>query len=169
MSGHSGKLPSRCETLANVLIILVCIMISAVIIMRWVSPKWPHASAPKLASGDAIAIPGAHFLGDRPTLILFLRAGCHFCTESGPLYQKIVAKANFSKRIRLLAILPESSAEGKAYLKKLGIGEVTSIQGGHPGVRGTPTLVLVNKQGIVVHSWIGKLPPNKEAEVLEAL
>jgi thioredoxin-related protein len=34
------------------------------------------------------------------------------------------------------------------------------------GVRGTPTLLLIDKQGAVKESWVGKLPPDKETEVL---
>jgi hypothetical protein len=33
----------------------------------------------------------------------------------------------------------------------------------------TPTFVLVNKEGIVINTWRGQLPPAKEVEVLEQL
>ncbi|MDQ3750112.1 MAG: hypothetical protein M3367_14050 [Acidobacteriota bacterium] len=36
-------------------------------------------------------------------------------------------------------------------------------------VDGTPTLLLVNDKGEITNSWIGKLPPNKEAEVINKL
>jgi hypothetical protein len=37
------------------------------------------------------------------------------------------------------------------------------------GVRGTPTLLLVNDAGVVTDVWTGKLQPDQEAQVLAAL
>jgi hypothetical protein len=36
-------------------------------------------------------------------------------------------------------------------------------------VNGTPTLIEANSEGVVVDSWRGKLPSDKEAEVLNRL
>jgi hypothetical protein len=37
------------------------------------------------------------------------------------------------------------------------------------GVTGTPTLILVNREGAVDGVWVGKLPPEGETEVLGRL
>jgi hypothetical protein len=37
------------------------------------------------------------------------------------------------------------------------------------GVQGTPTLLLVNKEGVITSSWRGKLPSEKELEVMARL
>jgi hypothetical protein len=37
------------------------------------------------------------------------------------------------------------------------------------GVRGTPTLLLVNNTGKIADFWVGKLSPDKEAEGLRRL
>lgn len=36
------------------------------------------------------------------------------------------------------------------------------------GVRGTPTLLLINDKGVVIKSWVGRLPIDKEGEVITA-
>ena len=37
------------------------------------------------------------------------------------------------------------------------------------GVRGTPTLLLVNDAGVVTDVWVGKLEPDQQTQVLAAL
>jgi hypothetical protein len=37
------------------------------------------------------------------------------------------------------------------------------------GVSGTPTLLLIDGGGAIKESWVGKLPPDKETEVLSRL
>jgi thioredoxin-related protein len=101
-------------------------------------------------------------------LILALSTTCHFCTESGPFYQRI---AEERAGARLIALLPQSIEESRQYLNKLGIevSEVRQSPTGALGVTGTPTLILVNNEGAVVNFWVGRLPAEKEAEVLSNL
>lgn len=37
------------------------------------------------------------------------------------------------------------------------------------GVTGTPTLLLLNRNGVVVDTWVGKLAPDKQTEALQAI
>ncbi|HEX8686998.1 MAG TPA: hypothetical protein VF654_10865, partial [Pyrinomonadaceae bacterium] len=57
------------------------------------------------------------------------------------------------------------------YLRELNVpvGEVRQAAFKDLGVRGTPTLLLVNGEGVVTGSWFGKLSPEKEEEVLGRL
>ena len=70
--------------------------------------------------------------------------------------------------LRLIAVFPQEVRQGQTYLNQLGVAvdEVRQFQMGAIGVRGTPTLILVDNQGVVKESWIGKLPEAKEADVM---
>ena len=59
---------------------------------------------------------------------------------------------------------------GKKYLDDLRvpIGNLRNIPFNTIGVNGTPTLLLVNNEGKVTASWKGKLPSEKESEVLNS-
>jgi thioredoxin-related protein len=76
-----------------------------------------------------------------------------------------------SKSTKLIAVLPQEVNVGQQYLAdlKVPISEVKKIDPNFLGVSGTPTLILVNNAGEVVDSWTGKLPPDKEIEVLKKL
>jgi len=47
----------------------------------------------------------------------------------------------------------------------VGISDVRQAALSSLGARGTPTLILVNNNGIITDSWVGMLSPEKEAEV----
>ena len=70
-----------------------------------------------------------------------------------------------------MAVLPQSVEEGKDYLKGLGAGidNVYNAQLGSIGVTATPTLLLVDENGIVSDMWRGKLSDDKEVEVINKL
>jgi len=57
------------------------------------------------------------------------------------------------------------------YLKKLGVGinDVRQVSMSEVGLRGTPTLILVDNSGKVANVWAGVLPVDKENEVLGQL
>lgn len=46
---------------------------------------------------------------------------------------------------------------------------VVFVEGGVLPVSGTPTLLLVDSEGLVTHAWIGLLDAGREADVIEAL
>ena len=103
--------------------------------------------------------------------MLALSTGCHFCTESASFYKELVQKRAKQGNIRLIAVLPQPVDAGRKYLSDLGIAvdDVRQLAPNSLGVHGTPTLLLVNKDGVVTDSWRGKLSPDKELEVMARL
>jgi hypothetical protein len=69
---------------------------------------------------------------------------------------------------RLTAIFPQAVSDGRKYLSGLGVSidDIRQLSPGTIRFRGTPTLLLVNNSGVVTDEWLGKLPPEKESEVL---
>jgi hypothetical protein len=103
--------------------------------------------------------------------LLALQKGCHFCSESAAFYQRLVRETAGRGNIHLIAVLPQTPDEGRKYLDELGvaIAEVKQAQLDSISVRGTPTLILVDNQGLVTTSWVGKLNADGEADVLRRL
>lgn len=67
----------------------------------------------------------------------------------------------------MVALLPQPPMESRAYLDKLGIklDDVTQAPLSAVGVSGTPTLLLLDNQGAVLQSWVGKLSETDAEEV----
>lgn len=164
----------KIEITANIAIIAVAIMVGGVLVQKYVlSPKpqpLPSQPLPSVPIGTKLSLPDIDWAKNNRTLVLALQTGCHFCTESGPFYQRLVAEAS-NRNIPLIAVLPQSAEEGRKYLSDLNVAikDVRRATLNSVGVRGTPTLLLVNSKGEVADGWIGKLQPDKESTVLKSL
>jgi hypothetical protein len=165
-----SKLYKRAELVANVAIIIVAVVLCAVMVQRFFLTK-PARPSPVVAVGTKVNLSGVEWAKNGKTLLVVLQKGCRFCAESAPFYQRLVRDTAGREGLRLVAVLPQQVDEGKQYLNDLGvlIDEVRQAPPNDLGVRGTPTLLLLDGSGVVTDSWVGKLTPEKEDEVLHRL
>ena len=158
------------ETATNIAILCVCLLLLATAINRfWLHHDTP-AAVPTLEKGTHFPIANADWKGASRTLVFVLSTQCHFCSESAEFYRRLTSGL-VSRDVRMVAFLPQPVEEGRQYLSKLGIANVqvrtadlTDLK-----ISGTPTLVLVDNNGVVRNTWTGKLPPSRESEVIAAL
>lgn len=171
-----NSLIKRIELVANLAIIAVAILVAMVLVRSYLLPRFrpPQQtvrSAIGIGPGTQLSLPGIDWKGNGGTLLLALSTQCHFCTESGPFYKRIVDERVRNPKLRLVAIFPQSVPEAQKYLRDLGVNvdDVRQSQLESLGVDGTPTLIIGNNEGIVADFWRGKLTSDKEAEVLSRL
>lgn len=168
----SDKLNSRIQLAANVAIIIVALLTSAVLAKRYLlGGTGGGRPDPHIAAGTTLSLPGVDWAGAEKTLLLTLSTDCRFCTESAPFYRRLAASTAGRTDVRLVALLPQSPGESREYLSRHGVEvrEVIQARPGSLGVAGTPTLILVNKSGSVIKSWVGRLPEGEESEVMAHL
>ncbi len=137
-------------------------------LLRETPTKQPERLRPVV--GEKMNLSDVNLSGQTKTLILALQTTCHFCNESAPFYKRIVESVQ-NKNIKLIAVFPTGVEEGKAHLTELGLTnmEVKQSPLNEIQVSGTPTLILTNDKGEITDSWVGKLSPEKETEVLNKL
>jgi hypothetical protein len=155
----------KIEIAANVAIVVVAVLVGVVAVKRF----WPSgAEGPGISAGSRISIPGVDWQRNGESLVLALSPQCHFCSESAPFYQRLVKESEASGDARLVGLFPNQVEDGERYLASLGVRLPEVRRGPFPklGIEATPTLLLVNQEGVVSHVWIGKLTPEKESEVL---
>jgi len=131
-----------------------------------------NGSAPAGPSaGTQISLPGINWNDSEETVVIALSNKCHFCTESAPFYQRLTQELAASKKVRVVAVFPQDVGEGKKYLDGLNvpITDIAQAQLGSFGVKGTPTLVIVDKSGTVKQAWVGRLTADRETEVLSRI
>ncbi len=163
-----SKLQKRIELLANIAIIVVAGILAVVLVQRYLLTE--TAPTQEIAVGTKISIPEVEWAKNGKTMLVVLQKGCRFCSESAPFYQRL-AKTAADKNVKLIAVFPHSPAEGRAYLDELGvpITDIRQTSFNSIGVRGTPTLILVDDKGAVAKTWVGKLPTEEESELLGRL
>lgn len=143
----------------------------------WLSQNWRAfdvstgpAKAASVVVDSELSFPGINWGQNKQTLLLVLREGCHFCNDSAEFYQRLLKESQASAKTTFIAVLPGTVDDSRKYLERLGVpvAEVRQAELGALGVRGTPTLLLINDKGVVTRSWVGRLPTDKEAEVISA-
>lgn len=170
----SDNIFKKTELLANIAIIIVAVLLGGVLVKRYLLTSDDafddRNSVSRIAAGTKVSLPEIDWAKSDRTLLLVLSKGCHFCSESAPFYQRLVRDTD-GRGVQLVAVLPQDVNEGREYLNELGvtINEIKQSSLDSLGVGGTPTLILVNREGAVTDSWVGKLPPDKESEVLDRL
>jgi hypothetical protein len=163
----------KIEIFANVAIIGVALVLAGTLVRTYILPRPVVNSSVQNAQ---LIHPGTRFSSqvvdwgkNNQTLVLALSQKCHYCSESANFYKRIVE--SHSRDTRLIALLPQDAPTGQKYLQDLGVSvdEVKQASLDSIGVQGTPTLLLVDKDGVVQNVWIGKLSENEESEVLAKL
>jgi thioredoxin-related protein len=172
----AGKLAKSIELATNVAIIIVAVLLSTVLIKNYLLPGvQPNANAPDppptIPTGTKVSLQNVNWAENKRTLLMVLSDGCRFCTESADFYKKLAQERAKHNDVRIVAVLPQEVDAAQAYLNRLGVSvdEVRQSPLNVVGVRGTPTLILVDDKGVVTGSWVGKLPAEKEVEVLNRL
>jgi thioredoxin-related protein len=167
-----SKLSHKAELAANILIIVAAALLIGVIVEKYFfsKPAINQQARVQPVIGSHMNLLDENRANQSKTLILALQTGCHFCNESAPFYKRLI-EAVKDKNVKLIAVFPTSIEESKAHLNELGLTnlEVRRSPLENIQVSGTPTLILTNETGEIMDFWLGKLTPDKEAEVINKL
>ena len=79
-----------------------------------------------------------------------------------------LAQAAKRNGVRLVAVSREEPARNRAFLSSGGVSvdAALSLDASHIRLAVTPTLILVRRNGVVIKSWVGRLNPQGEEDVL---
>jgi thiol-disulfide isomerase/thioredoxin len=164
----------RIEFAANLAIIVVAILLGVVLVRNYLFRSATQTQVPAVAgieTGTKLSLSGVDWNTSKRTLVMALSTKCHFCTESAPFYQRLAQERARNLNLRLIAVFPQQSQESLEYLKGLAVNvdDVRQSELASLGVSGTPTLILLNNQGVVEDTWRGKLNGDREGDVLRRL
>jgi thioredoxin-related protein len=166
----ASKFSRTIELTTNIAIIIVAILLGVVLVKNYLlsGPKPDASPPPTVPAGTKISLQDVNWGATKRTLLIALSDSCRFCTESADFYKKLAQERAKSNDVRMIAVLPQDVSAGHAYLNKLGVSvdEVRQSPLNAVGVKATPTLILIDDKGVVTASWVGKLPPEKEVDVL---
>jgi len=124
-----------------------------------------------LVPGREILIQGVNFKNSQKTLVIALQQGCQFCAASMEFYKRLTEQAKQNRNARIIAVFPNKVSEAKLYLQErgLGVSDIRQVSLSALNVSGTPTLILVNREGIAERIWVGQLAGSEESQVVTAL
>ena len=164
-----SRISKTVELIANIAIIVAAVLLVGVVAQKYFFNKPTPMAAARLQPviGARMNLPGVNWSAQPKTLILALQTGCRFCDESVPFYKRIAENVR-AENVKLIAAFPTGVEESAAHLKALGLTniEVRQLPLESLQTSGTPTLILTNDKGQITNYWLGKLTPDKEAQVL---
>lgn len=161
---------SKIKVAANIVVILLAVAIGSVFLKDRFAAPGPEPNEVK-AGDRLIGLDGWDWGAHDRTLLLVLRKGCHFCEDSVPFYQRLVAQQQQDRsNTAIVAAFPDTADAAKEVVQseRLGIQALAGVPLRRLKVSGTPTLLLVDNRGTVLSAWIGVLSPRQELEVMRA-
>src|SRR5262245_32311548 len=147
----------KLETAANLAILVVALIASAVLVKRYLWPKPQPAPPVQIAVGEKLLLEGVDWQAHGNTLVVALSPGCDSCSESAPFYRRIASEL---PGLHMTAVLNQGVEEGREYLRSIDV-KISDVQQGSLHklkIRGTPTLILVDNEGLVRNIWLGHFP-----------
>lgn len=150
--------------------VIVAVVVFLVLVAKgdFSRPKFNQPQAQDL-TGKTVSLPGLKLPAGQNSLVLVVSTTCHFCKDSLPFYKQLTQKLN--GRLNVVAILPQPVPEAQKFLKSAGVttNEVVSATPEQVGVRGTPTVLLVDSKGKVSHVWVGELDQNGQQDLVKTV
>ena len=126
------------QRLADYTTIVVGLVILVVLGERFFSGGSPEPLLPVQTHLDASV--GVDFAAAEQTLVMVLQSDCPYCEQSLPFYRSLKSLPRESDDLQIVIVAPP----------------------------GTPTLLLVDRDGVIEAAWMGLLDQSREAEVLAA-
>jgi len=158
------------ERVAN-LAIIVAVVVFLVVVVRGdlLRRSSSGPAATRALIGSTVRLPGVQFPAQRDSLLLGISATCHFCKASLPFYKQLAAQ--LQGKVDVIAVLPQTQAEGESFIKDAGLNgvRVVSAKLGTIGVYGTPTVLLVDNNGKVKSAWVGQLDNARQQQLIGAV
>jgi hypothetical protein len=166
---QTSGVPRKIEIAANVTIAVSIIVIAILFgLRRWRSAPSPEAGG--FVVGQALKVDGFTPEAGRRSLLVFLRPDCPFCERSHSFLKRVVAEFSECPHLDVRFVLPPPAPGAREYLSDAGIGDATLLVSDltAAGVPGVPSVALVDEDGAILRSWVGKLPTQQEENLLSA-
>jgi hypothetical protein len=154
------------ERAANIAIVVTCATFLSILVARHHSPvEQPNVFTVGQTLRVGFDVP---YSEARHTMVMFIRSTCHFCTASMPFFRSIGAlPGRKARRLKIVAVSPEPASVTEAYLAQHDV-EVDQVSQSAEAV-GTPTLVLVDSNGIVNAVWVGQQDEAGQDRIVQVL
>lgn len=154
------------------LIAVSCLSAWVLIRNQLLTPRASRDSAVSPLRGETITLGDVIWERAPHTVVLVLSAHCHWCKESVPLYQKVSTLHKATKAaFQLFAVSTDTGDELSRFLSTnlIEVDGIIPAEAASLGIRATPSVLLVNRQGRVVSSWQGAMRSSDESAFLEIL
>jgi rhodanese-related sulfurtransferase len=154
----------------NIAVLFVALVLASLLVKKFFFQPSQNADY-RIAPDARLSINGINWADADRTVLIALGKECQYCSESASFYRRLAAGIVSQTNTRLVAVFSEKESEAEAYLRRLEvpIRELHYIPLLSLGIRSVPTLVIVDRDGLVTDMWVGKLSPLEEKALVSKL
>jgi len=166
------RLKTALEIATNIALLLVAIAALTSFGVNYFVKSSSSTLSPGLQKGAILEpIPRVDYQNSKQTLVIALNTNCGYCRDSLPFFRELIEASNQSNNTHLVAIFPNNPDEVKKYVNDnhLSLDSIADADFRSLGIRGTPSLILIDSKGIVNDFWIGKLQRSEEDQLIHSL
>jgi thioredoxin-related protein len=170
-----SNLLNKLNTVASIAVIIVAVLLGYVLVKDFIlqpnRTRESRSTEDSIKVGTKLSLPDVNWQQNGRTVFLALKPNCPYCNASVPFYRKLSQALVTEKSGSLVALFPKAVSDGPGYLNSSGVvvNEVKQVTFETLGIKGTPTIIIADKDGSVVGYWFGQLSSAKEEEVLKQL
>jgi peroxiredoxin len=165
-----GKLGLTLAGLERLAFIVGCLSLSVYLLGRAsAAPATAEARAsegPFAVGQQAPTLPGVSYQEAESTTMLFIQSRCRFCTESMGFYREISGLRNDGARIVAVSFEPRESFSKYLSDHGLVVDLMAQVSFADHGIAGTPTVLAVDRKGIVLGAWQGLMSTEQQSALL---
>lgn len=166
------SIKDQLETVTTVAVLVAAVLVAAYFVTLFVRDA-PVRTQPGSEAGPPLGMrltpPDEHaFSPSKKTFLLALSTTCSHCTADVPFYRQLLSIAEMADcSYEILAVFPNEEHEVDEFRATHDFWPraVADVPLATVGVSGTPTVVLVDSQGVVEAVWVGELSPESEQEI----
>lgn len=166
----------KLETLANVAIIISSVLFGAIVIYRYFSSyqtlqplidSRPH----RVENNTKLPLKNIDWSRHEKNFVVVFSMTCRFCIESIEFYKQLAKLGAERDNIRIIVVTPHPVVEAREFFRDKGVNidEIVHADLADLSINATPTLLLIDQNGKVKDSWIGKLNLEKEKTIIYQL
>lgn len=160
---------TKLETVTHVCLIGLCCLAGGLLIeQRFFSQPEAEAGPPRGLVGREVKLPGADWQAAPVSILLQISSTCRFCNESMPFYKQLMAvRQAQSTKVPVIVASADAVAVMQKHLEdqQVSVDKVLHSRLESLGMV-TPTVYIVDSQGVVKRVFIGKLDSSGEKELL---
>ena len=161
----------RLETVSHVVFIVACATLTLVGVGRLTFADRSAKATEGVHKGRLVTSVLQQLPAADQTVLVFVNSTCRFCTSSMPFYLRLIdAIRSGGRSVRSFFASREPVEITRRYLDSHHLlpDAIITLPNDIP-LTGTPTVLVIDRNGSVADGWLGQLTPRQEAAVMRLL
>lgn len=156
------------EKVANIIVVVAIVVVTGIIAKKYLFDS--NEPIQTIKAGKVVSFPDVDWARNGKTIVIAVKRDCPHCTASAPFFHQASDEAS-KNGITIEFVLPDSDQDTTDYLAGINISRqnIHKVPLWKYGFRATPTLLFINREGLIKDIWVGRIDSENWSQVLTKL